>query len=267
MKPPARGRGSLTVVGAGITAGTQMTLEAVNAVRRADRVLYVVANPAIAVSLGRLNPAVVSLEDSYAEGKPRARTYREMADRIVAAVREGLDVCVVFYGHPGVAVDATHQAIRRARREGFAAKMLPGISSDGCLFADLGIDPARAGCQIFEASDFLSARRRFDPTSALILWQVGLLGEASVRPGMSCRPARLKVLAEVLRRHYPARHRVILYEAAQYPGCDPLIRRVRLDKLAAETIPPAVTLYVPPLPERTPDPRVARWFAEGQARD
>ena len=259
--PPARqGRGSLVVAGAGITAGTQMTLEAVAAVRRAERVFYVVANPATATWLRRQNQSVVSLEDCYAPGKPRAKTYREMAARILSAVRDGLEVCVVFYGHPGVAVDATHQAIRRARREGFPARMLPGISSDGCLFADLGIDPAMTGCQSFEASDFLASRRTFDPTSALILWQVGLLGEASVRPGMSCRPERLKVLTGVLRRHYPARHRVVLYEAAQYPVCDPLIKRVALSTLPTETIPPAVTLYVPPLPARAADPRVMRWF-------
>lgn len=261
-RPASGGRGSLLVVGAGITAGTQLTIEGVQAVRRADRVFYVVANPATIVSLRRLNPALVSLEDCYAEGKPRATTYRQMADRIVAAVREGLEVCVVFYGHPGVAVDATHRAIRRARREGFAARMLPGISAEDCLFADTGFDPGKTGCQSFEASDFLAARRRFDPTSALILWQVGLLGEPSVRPGMSCRPERLRFLTDSLRRHYPARHRVVLYEAAQYAVCDPFIRRVTLAQLPRQTITPRMTLFIPPLPARPIDARVMRWFGE-----
>src|SRR6059036_2752839 len=87
------------------------------------------------------------------------------------------------------------------------ARMLPGISSEDCLFADLGVDPGQNSCQSFEATDFLASRRRFDPSSELILWQVGVLGESSVKRGMSCRPERLKVLIAHLRRHYPAHHR------------------------------------------------------------
>jgi hypothetical protein len=141
--------------------------------------------------------------------------------------------------------------------------MLPGISAEDCLFADVGFDPAKTGCQSFEASDFLMARRRFDPTSALILWQVGMLGEPSVRPGMVCRPERLQVLTGVLRRTYPPRHPIVLYEAAQYAVCRPRINRVTLARLPKQAIPPAVTLFVPPLPARPIDRRVARWFEEG----
>jgi len=31
--------------------------------------------------------------------------------------------------------------------------MLPGISAEDCLVADLGIDPASSGCQSYEAND------------------------------------------------------------------------------------------------------------------
>ena len=113
-----------------------------------------------------------------------------------------------------------------------------------------------------EATDFLAARRRFDPTSALILWQVGVLGEGSVRDDMSCRPERLDVLVRVLRRQYPARHPVVLYEAAQFPSCDPVVRRVRLSRLSEQTIVPMMTLYVPPRPPRADDPRIMRWLDE-----
>jgi hypothetical protein len=186
-----------------------------------------------------------------------------MAERIVSVVRSGLDVCAAFYGHPGVFVDASHEAIRLARRAGRPARMLPGISADACLFADLGVDPATHGCQSFEATDFLLSRRRFDPSSALILWQIGVLGEASVRASMSCRPERLDVLTRFLEHYYPRSHRVVLYEAAQYPVCDPIIRKVTLARLRREKIVPMTTLYVPPLPRRTPNRTVMRWIAEG----
>jgi uncharacterized protein YabN with tetrapyrrole methylase and pyrophosphatase domain len=252
----------LTVVGTGINLVGQTTLEAVACMRRAEKLLYLVTDPPTATWIRRLNPAARTLDDCYREGRPREQTYREMTRRILSEVRAGFRVCAAFYGHPGVLVDAAHAAIRRARREHFPARMLPGVSADGCLFADLGIDPGEEGCQSFEATDFLASRRRFDPSGGLILWQVGVLGEGSVRKAMPCRSERLRVLIGVLRRHYPKDHPVVLYEAAQYPVCDPIIRRIPLAKLAQATIWPMAMLYVPPGRPRPLDARIMRWLDE-----
>ena len=140
--------------------------------------------------------------------------------------------------------------------------MLPGISAQDCLFADLGVDPMDFGCQSFEATDFLASRRIFDPTSALILWQVGVLGESSVRKDMVCRRDRLRVLEAALTRHYPVRHRVVLYEAAQFPGCHPVIKRVPLATLSRQAVLPMTTLYVPPDVPRRDDRKITRWLSE-----
>lgn len=253
-------RGSLVVVGTGIRLVAQTTLEAVECMRRADKLFYLVTEPATETWIRRLNPSATTLQDCYAEGKPRSKTYREITDRIMSAVRSGRNVCAAFYGHPGVFVQSTHDAIRRARREGVSARMFPGISAEDCLFADLGVDPSVSGCQSFEASDFLLSRRKFDSSSTLILWQIGVLGEPSVRKGMICRPERLLTLATFLRRHYPLRHRVVLYEAAQFPICDPIIRRFALGNLPRKKVSPTMTLYVPPLPTTREDPAIARWF-------
>jgi precorrin-2 methylase len=254
-------RGSLVVVGVGLSVAGQTTVEAVDCIRGADEVFYATPNPATEVWIRRLNAEASTLTDCYAHRKPREKTYREMTDRILSAVRAGRQVCAVFYGHPGVFVDPAHDAVRRARREGFSARMLPGISTEDCLFADLGINAGEVGWQSFEATDFLAARRRFDPTSALIIWQVGLLGEGSLGDG-TCRRERLQVLAKTLRRHYPPRHRIVLYEAAQFPLCEPIIRRIPLTKLPETKVPILATLYVPPRPQRALDERIMRWLDE-----
>jgi hypothetical protein len=44
----------------------------------------------------------------------------------------------------------------RSSTDGFDAVMLPGISAEDCLFADLGIDPGMIGCQSFEATDSIT---------------------------------------------------------------------------------------------------------------
>jgi uncharacterized protein YabN with tetrapyrrole methylase and pyrophosphatase domain len=261
LRPP-RKRGSLVVVGTGIKLIAHTTREALDAITRAERLFFLVDDPATEEWLRRLNPSATSMRDLYHEGKPRRRTYDEMARRLVAAVRSGVDVCAVFYGHPGVFVDPSHDAIRRLKRAGYPARMLPGISTADCLFADLGVDPGGRGCQSFEATDFLLHQRRFDPTSALILWQIGVLGERSVRQGMTARVERIEMLVRVLREAYPARHRVVLYEAAKFPVCEPVIKRVVLSRLSRTPLRPVTTVYVPPLGERRENRAVARWFNE-----
>lgn len=257
---PRSKRGSLLVVGTGINGVGQTTLEAVDAMERAEMLFYCVVEPTTRLWIQQLNPSAVSLSDLYEEGKKRSKTYAEMTERLVTAVRSGRRVCVAFYGHPGVLVESTHAAIRRLRREGYSARMLPGVSADGCLYADLRLNPGENGVQSFEATDFLLSRRRFDPTSGLILWQIGVLGESVSQRGLKCRPDRLQTLAQALGRHYPAQHLLVLYYAATFPANAPVVRRLRLDRLHRAVIRPMAMLYVPPLPQRPLDPRIIRWF-------
>jgi uncharacterized protein YabN with tetrapyrrole methylase and pyrophosphatase domain len=158
-------------------------------------------------------------------------------------------VCAVFYGHPGVFVYPSHRAIERARQEGFAASMCPGISAEDCLFADLGVDPGAQGCQSYEATHFLVRQRRFDPCTPLILWQIGVIADLSVREPGTRNEQGLRALVDTLVEHYCAEHEVVVYRAAQWPIGDPSIERIPLARLAAAEITPLSTLYVPPLPD------------------
>jgi hypothetical protein len=260
---PNTRRGSLTVVGLGINGPPQTTPEAVACIRRADRVLYLAIDRTTEVWIRRLNPSASSLRDLYAAAKPRLRTYREMTNRIVGYVRQGEQVCAAFYGHPGVLVNPAHWAIRRLRRHGYTARMFPGVSTEACLYADLGINPGDQGVQSFEATNFLLFRRRLDPTSGLVLWQIGVLGESSTRMEGRCDRSRLQVLKKRLGRYYPASHAVVLYHAASFAGFRARTQRVRLYRLERATITPLTTLYVPPLSPRRPDPRIIRWLDNG----
>ena len=258
----SRKTGSLVFVGTGLKVASHTTAEALQELRAAEQLFYLVTDPATVAWLRDLNPTATTLDDLYAEGKYRVRTYREISNRLLAAVRKGLRVCAAFYGHPGVFVTASHHATRQVRKEGYIVRMLPGISAEDCLFADLGVNPGDYGCQSFEATDFLASRRRFDPTSELLLWQVGVMGETRLRHGSTARRERLQRLTRMLRRYYPAGHKVVLYEAASFPGCAPLVRRFRLDRLPEQQVVPMMTLYVPPRPQRAPDPSILRWYSE-----
>src|SRR5919198_5833795 len=213
--------GSLTVVGTGIRCGVHFTPEARAALLGADRVLHLGADPLMREWLSALRPDATSLHSLYAPGKKRRQTYGEMVNAILAPVHEGYDVCAAFYGHAGVFVSPSHEAIRRARAAGFEATMLPAISAEDCLFADLGIDPGRTGCQSYEATNFLLTNRPVDAAARLILWQVGVLGEWD--HGRKTDRRRLGLLVGRLLELYPAEHEVILYEASPYPVGDAIV--------------------------------------------
>jgi Tetrapyrrole (Corrin/Porphyrin) Methylases len=213
-------------------------------IERADKVLYLFADPVPATWITKLNPSAQSLEGFYAPAKDRDRTYQEITEEILRWVRSGLHVCVVLYGHPGVLVAPSHEAIRRARAEGFHARMLPGVSSEDCLFADLGVDPGAWGCQSYEATNFLLYRRCFDTSTPLVLWQVAGVGvrEGATRPSA----AGLRALADFLQDHYGPDHEVILYQASPYPLLDPIVQPMPLRDLPDADLTAMCTLYVPP---------------------
>lgn len=257
MKGPPRRAGSLTVVGTGIRASLQTTAEARHAIERADKVLFLL-EPVGARWIQTLNHTAESLDHHYSADRRRADTYRAMVEEIMLWVGRGLDVCVAFYGHPGVFVDPSHQALRRAREAGFPARMIPGVSAEDCLIADVGFDPGDSGLHSYEATEFLLSGRIADPSVHLILWQIGALGENRARRGPD--PAALGVLVERLTGSFGVDHEVILYQASPYPIGGPIIERIRLGDLASADVPPLSTLYVPPVVKPSLDPEMAETF-------
>jgi hypothetical protein len=137
--------------------------------------------------------------------------------------------------------------------------MLAAVSAEACLIADLGIDPSAHGWQSYEATELLIYERALEPTAALIVWQIGVVGNMGFAPDGDT--TRVPLLAEYLSQTYPPAHEVVLYEASLYPICGPVVRPLPLSELAAADISPMTTLYVPPLPRRKADDTTLRRLA------
>jgi uncharacterized protein YabN with tetrapyrrole methylase and pyrophosphatase domain len=237
--------GSLVCVGLGMTLGAHLSPRSRSHIEQADVVFAAVSDPLVELWLQQMHADVRSLQPCYGEGKSRHATYREMVEVMLAEVRRGKAVCGAFYGHPGVFALAPHQAIAQAREEGFKAHMEPGISAEDCLYADLGIDPGRFGCQHFEASQFIAYQRRFDVSAYLILWQVGTTGDLHSKR-LTTKAAYIDLLVEVLRADYPAEHPVTVYEAATLAISPPRIETLLLQSLSGVELSLQSTLIVPP---------------------
>ncbi len=237
--------GSLACVGLGITLGSHLGPLARSHIEQADVVFAVLSDGVVELWLKRMHADVRSLQPLYREGQSRMQTYRAMVEAMLLQVRAGNRVCGVFYGHPGVFAWVPHKAIEVARSEGYAAHMEPGISAEDCLYADLGIDPGRYGCQHYEASQLLFYRRRIDPTAYLVLWQVGLVGDQSLAR-FSTGPAYRQVLVDVLAQDYPLSHEVTLYRAPTLPIQPARIERLPLGGLPQAEVGMADTMVLPP---------------------
>jgi len=155
----------------------------------------------------------------------------------------------VFYGHPGVFVNPAHRAISIAKSEGYKARMLPGVSAEDCLFADLGIDPANPGCSSYEATDYLLRTRPANIHSHFVLWQVGCVGITDFNfKGFD--NSKFSVLVDRLEQEYGADHTVVHYIAAILPYEDPLIDKLTISQLREPDVQKRIngisTFYIPP---------------------
>jgi uncharacterized protein YabN with tetrapyrrole methylase and pyrophosphatase domain len=240
-------KGSLIIVGVGIQAVRQITLETRHAIEYSEKVLYLVHSPIFEIWIKRLRPDAKSIINYYVEGKKRVQIYSEMVELTMKYVRQGFTTCLVLYGHPSVFTSGiTKPALRKAQKEGFRTNVLPGISAEDCLFADLCVDPGDIGCQSFEANRFLRHKRKFDTNCHLIIWQIGAIGQFGFTPLKDPRPGLVK-LTEYLKLHYDSKHEVIVYQAAQYAICEPFIERLPLHRLPEIIVDYITTLYVPPI--------------------
>ena len=235
-----------------MTLGSHITPLARSYIEKADVVFTALSDGIIELWLARMNPNVRSLQPLYKEGKSRADTYRQMIDTLLTEVRAGKRVCGAFYGHPGVFALPPHKAIEMARAEGYPAHMEPGVSAEDCLYADLGFDPGRYGCQHYEASQFMFYRRRIDTAAYLILWQIGVAGDQSFAR-FSTNAQYRRVLVDVLARDYDLGHEVIVYRAATLPMHEPRMERFPLGKLPEAQLDMHDTLVIPPARTLEPD--------------
>lgn len=221
------GGGALTVVGTGIESTTQLSVGARAAIRAADVTFFQVADPVSGLRIRALCRNARSLAPYFAPDKQRGESYREICAVVASEAAAGKRVCLALYGHPGFYGTAAHEAVRRVRALGLSARMLPAVSTLDCLFADLGLDPARGGLQVYEASYFLRARPPLDAGATLVLLQAGILGERGNTPTPAVLE-RYRLLLGVLAETFGTEREAVLYEAAEYPGARPLAVRFRL---------------------------------------
>lgn len=254
--------GRLIIVGSGIRAVGQLTLETVAWIEAADVVCYVLADPVTERWIQQHAAEVEDLSRLHDPAQPRLHSYATMAARLVDHARRGRTVVGVFYGHPGVFTSPSHWAVELAVSEGIDARMLPGVSAEDCLFADLGVDPGQGAFQAYEATEMLLTARTPSPDSHVVVWQIGVVAAQNLSTGSG-----LGAFTDYLLRFYPPDHVVTHYRAAQTVLGRPLQQHVPLQDLAAIPASVTSTLYIPPAVQRPIDAQVVAALADDSPVD
>jgi uncharacterized protein YabN with tetrapyrrole methylase and pyrophosphatase domain len=238
-------RNWLTVAGIGYQVAGHVTTETLGWLQSADRLFFLVYDPIAEQWLRALNASAVSLSDCTRPRHLLSDCCRQMEQIILKALRQGMNVCAVFSGHPGVGVDVAHHTLEKAAAEGYPVRMVPAVSAMDCLFADLGVEPAD-GFQVFEAETLLINNYRIDKQSALIILQPGTMGITRVQVKPRNSRSRTIDLQKFLLKVYQEDHKVVVYEAAMLPIAKPLIESTTLAHLIEVELTPISTLYIPP---------------------
>lgn len=236
---------SLIVVGCGIKFFAHLTNEVIAYIKQSDIVLYLVNDPILKLWIQEQNQYTESLDRLYFSCPNRADSYSLITEYVLEHLYQNKHICFVLYGHPSVYAKPGLDAVKKAKKEGYYAKILPAISAEACLFADLLIDPGSSGSQSFEASDFLIHQRQVDISSHLILWQINAIGILN-HETTNNKKIGILLLFDYLTKYYKVTDKIIIYEAAQYPGFEPTIKQTQLKYLPDIQLSNLSTLYIPP---------------------
>ncbi|CAE6483608.1 unnamed protein product [Rhizoctonia solani] len=241
-------QGSLIIAGSGIASICHITLETVSLMETAEKIFYLVTDPITEAYIQEKNNNTVNLCKYYNKTKQRYQSYVEMAEVMLREVRAEHKVLGIFYGHPGFFATPAHRALTLARAEGYAARMIPGISSFDYMLSDLEFEPALYGCTIHDATDLLARDRHLDPSAHNIILQIAAAGVTTLED--EPENSKLPLLITHLERHFGLDHKVILYSGAVFPLSSTAMVVYTIENLrnpqVAEGISSSSSLYIPP---------------------
>lgn len=241
---------SLVIVGSGIKCLSHLTHEAKAYITQSTRVLYLLNDPIMKQWIEKNSVSAESLEHLYSKYPLRLHCYRAIRDYILTVLSEPQHVCVVIYGHPTVFAQPALAAAIQAEQLGYQVDILPGISAEDCLFADLRINPGAYGCQSYEATDLLLRQHPINPYAHLLLWQAGVIGALSQTERHN-NSVGSRLLQQYLLQYYPAQHIITEYVAAQYPGQNAKVVNFALAELDVFSLNSLATLYLAPLAKQS----------------
>ena len=238
----------LACVGSSLTGYFNITLDAVRHIQAARTVFLYALNDDHLEFLRALNGNVVDLNRShYIDGLACPDVYADIIDYVLDEARRG-GVAYVHQGSPTFQTYTGVELVRRARREGLTACVLPGVSSLECLLCELGLTDQLDDLQIYTCRGVASGRSKIDPYNPCMLFNISVFAAEVVNQHVNlAKPDKLEALMEVLVERYGMAHGVWRFHIRPEGGLDrDLLRVDGLDNVL-HSGPSGLTLYLPAL--------------------
>jgi precorrin-3B methylase len=238
----------LFIIGLGVMIPGHITKLATDCMSRCVKLFAIVQEPTHLwlpqAGIGRIE--VVNLLQSYVEGNLRTQNYERATRRVIDDLKEGQSVGYVTYGNPMAYDSVAQNLVHEAKKSGFRARVIPGISSVDTIFCDLGRDMAPA-VQIFDASWLLACGLRPQVTIPTLLLQMGTFGSFRTHYTERRDGSSLSDLVSHLGVVYPSRHPVSLIRSTSHHSQPAKVTEVSLENLgrvSSEELSGA-SLYIP----------------------
>lgn len=237
---------NLTILGSGIKSFSHLTQESITYIKNSEIICYLINEPLMKDYIRDNSKESYDLDILYNAHTYRKDSYLDITKYVLSQFDKYNHVSFIVYGHPCFCVNSTINAIKLANKD-IDIEVLPAVSSEDCLYADLGINPLVYGTQIYEATDFLIFDRTVDASSNLILFQIGMIG--NIKHDKDVNIDNLIILKSKLLNHYPKDHELIVYEASLYPHVKPVVTKITLNDLENGKFSHISTVFIKPSKE------------------
>jgi uncharacterized protein YabN with tetrapyrrole methylase and pyrophosphatase domain len=193
----------VVLVGAGVQFPEQLTTEALEALRRSRAIFTIIPEATVSRLPVDLCDKCVSLLRLYDPFRKRRDNYKDAIETIARRVMKNESIAYLAPGHPLV-FDSVSEGLRlRALADGFAIRIVPGVSCIDTILADVGYEPAN-GLIVHEATAAVFERLPLDARLAAILLQVGVFGTDYPRFSGKEPFPDLSALRDHISRYYPS---------------------------------------------------------------
>jgi uncharacterized protein YabN with tetrapyrrole methylase and pyrophosphatase domain len=207
----------LKIIGQGIRACQQITLEGLEALRNSKKVLYLSVNKnddLIAFFTQWNIQNYENIRALYEDAALDKSNYERLLRKILAEVEAERDVAVLFPGHPRVGVTLVKWLEEKKTELGFELEVLPGISSFDTMMNDLSLDPLERGAQVVDANRILLFDYKIESCLDTFIYHVCSVGVSHTHLSDASQDNHLLLLQQHLEKFFPANHSIKLLSSS-----------------------------------------------------
>ncbi|MDO8528153.1 MAG: SAM-dependent methyltransferase [Deltaproteobacteria bacterium] len=240
---------TLRIIGLGINNITHLTIEGVEQLKRAKKVLYLATDPKGVEKLLKQYGVVSaeSLQKLYRNLEQDETNYHNLEAKILKECCKSDDVALLLPGHPQIGVTLVQRLRAKERERNFKIIIIPGISSFDCMLNDLNRDPLEYGAAIIDANRLLLFEYQMEAAIDYYIYHVCSIGTSQISMQNAALGNRIDLLNKYLLKFYDAKHPVTLISSSTSSGVSSEVFTGSIGKLD-ELLPHihfGTTLFIP----------------------